>query len=52
MNLLRKKSGIKQDERSFCPYCSSAFASAKIMSKHIDDIHIGRGLMEGNMKNW
>lgn len=32
-----------------CPYCQSQFDDKKIMSKHIDDIHIGRGLFEGDM---
>ena len=32
-----------------CPYCSSLFDEKKILSKHIDDIHIGRGLFEGNL---
>jgi len=34
----------------FCPYCSSQFENKKVLSKHIDDIHIGRGLFEGNLK--
>jgi len=52
MNILKKNSYTKQDESVFCPYCSSIFKSAKIMSKHVDDIHIGRGLIEGNARNW
>jgi hypothetical protein len=32
-----------------CPYCSSLFDDKKILSKHIDDIHIGKGLFEGNL---
>ncbi len=32
-----------------CPYCQSQFDDKKIMSKHIDDIHIGRGLFQGDM---
>ncbi len=32
-----------------CPYCQSQFDDKKTMSKHIDDIHIGRGLFEGDM---
>jgi predicted transcriptional regulator len=30
-----------------CPYCLSKFDDKQVMSKHIDDIHIGRGLLEG-----
>ena len=32
-----------------CPYCSSLFDDKKILSHHIDDIHIGKGLLEGNL---
>jgi len=32
-----------------CPYCTSIFESKNVLSKHIDDIHIGRGLLEGNL---
>lgn len=50
-SLFRKNNEIK-DERHFCPYCSSVFQTKQIMSKHVDDIHIGRGLLEGNIGNW
>ncbi len=33
-----------------CPYCESLFSEKNILSKHIDDIHIGKGLLEGNLK--
>ncbi len=32
-----------------CPYCSSIFDDKKILSSHIDNIHIGKGLFEGNL---
>ena len=32
-----------------CPYCSSLFDDKKTLSSHIDDIHIGKGLLEGNL---
>jgi CBS domain-containing protein len=32
-----------------CPYCSSLFDNTAELSAHIDDIHIGRGLFEGNL---
>lgn len=32
-----------------CPYCSSIFEDKSTLSSHIDDIHIGRGLFEGNL---
>jgi len=32
-----------------CPYCWSLFENKQDLSAHIDDIHIGRGLLEGNL---
>ncbi len=32
-----------------CPYCSSSFDDKIALSKHIDNIHIGRGLFDGNL---
>lgn len=32
-----------------CPYCSSIYDDKKSLSHHIDDIHIGKGLFEGNL---
>jgi len=32
-----------------CPYCSSIFDDKKTLSSHIDSIHIGKGLFEGNL---
>jgi hypothetical protein len=32
-----------------CPYCSSAFDDKTALSTHIDNIHIGRGLFDGNL---
>ena len=32
-----------------CPYCTSIFENKNVLSKHIDDIHIGHGLLEGNL---
>lgn len=32
-----------------CPYCSSMFGDKAMLSSHIDNIHVGRGLFEGNM---
>jgi hypothetical protein len=32
-----------------CAYCASQFDDKKSLSAHIDDIHIGRGLLEGNL---
>ena len=32
-----------------CPYCSSEFDDKQTLSSHIDSIHIGRGLLEGDL---
>ncbi len=32
-----------------CPYCSSVYDDKKMLSRHIDQIHIGKGLLEGNL---
>lgn len=32
-----------------CPYCSSIFDDKGALSLHIDNIHVGRGLFEGNL---
>ena len=32
-----------------CPYCDSVFNEKKSLSSHIDNIHIGRGLLEDNL---
>ena len=51
-SFIKKNFNGKEDKNYFCPYCSSVFPTKKIMSKHVDDIHIGRGLLEGDMRNW
>lgn len=33
-----------------CPYCGSGFESKPDLSKHIDRLHIGAGLLEGDMR--
>lgn len=33
-----------------CPYCGSSFESKEDLSKHIDRIHIGSGLLEGDVR--
>ena len=41
---------LETEERIRCPYCSSQSEDKKSLSKHIDDIHIGRGLLEGDLR--
>ena len=40
---------LELPERYTCPYCSSVFQNKKTLSSHIDGIHIGKGLLEGNI---
>lgn len=35
-----------------CPYCQSAFESNQDLSKHIDRLHLGSGLLEGDLRKW
>lgn len=38
--------------RIMCPYCESKFDNKADLSKHIDRIHLGSGLLEGDMRRW
>ena len=42
----------KEGIRIVCPYCQSRFQTTAEMSKHIDQIHIGKGLLEGDLRQW
>jgi signal-transduction protein with cAMP-binding, CBS, and nucleotidyltransferase domain len=35
-----------------CPYCGSSMKNANELSKHIDEVHLGMGLLEGNTTKW
>jgi CBS domain-containing protein len=35
-----------------CPYCGEEMEDTKQLSKHIDQIHIGRGLLQGDTSKW
>lgn len=51
-NLAKQKINLPELEipnKFKCPYCSSIFDSKDLLSAHIDDIHVGRGLFEGNL---
>ena len=43
---------IELDKKIICPYCESEFKDKDETSKHIDRIHIGSGLLEGDMRKW
>jgi signal-transduction protein with cAMP-binding, CBS, and nucleotidyltransferase domain len=38
------------NDRLVCPYCGSVFESKQDLSKHIDRLHIGSGLLEGDLR--
>ena len=40
------------DSRVICPYCQSRFLNKEDLSKHIDRLHLGSGLLEGDMRQW
>ncbi len=40
---------LEDPSKYMCPYCHSVFTGKRVLSSHIDDIHIGRGLLEGNI---
>ena len=42
----------KEGIRIVCPYCQSRFQTTAEMSKHIDQIHIGKGLLQGDLRQW
>ncbi len=50
------KIGIKfitvMTTKKSCPYCSSEFDSSAELSKHIDRIHHGSGLLEGDTRKF
>jgi CBS domain-containing protein len=35
-----------------CPYCESEFPDKSELSKHIDRLHLGSGLLEGDIRQW
>jgi signal-transduction protein with cAMP-binding, CBS, and nucleotidyltransferase domain len=35
-----------------CPYCGSKFESNQDLSRHIDRLHLGSGLLEGDLRKW
>ncbi len=39
-------------EKYLCPYCEEPFDTEEELSKHIDKVHIGKGLLEGNRRKW
>jgi CBS domain-containing protein len=42
----------QQVKKVACAYCGSEFKVKDELSRHIDRIHIGSGLLEGDMRKW
>jgi len=40
---------LEAPDKHICPYCHSEFVGKLTLARHIDDIHIGNGLLEGNI---
>jgi CBS domain-containing protein len=38
--------------RFTCPYCDAVMKNGEELSKHIDQVHLGPGLLEGNRTKW
>lgn len=49
MNITKE---VKEEEILTCAYCQSKFKNKAELSKHIDRIHTGLGLLEGNRGQW
>jgi uncharacterized Zn-finger protein len=40
------------EDKISCPYCQSKFNDSAQLSKHIDGVHTGLGLLEGDTRQW
>jgi CBS domain-containing protein len=43
---------LAHPERLSCPYCGATLKDQHELSKHIDQVHLGLGLLEGNTSKW
>lgn len=41
-----------ETSKVMCPYCQSKFEDKQELSKHIDRLHLGSGLLEGDVRQW
>jgi uncharacterized C2H2 Zn-finger protein len=35
-----------------CPFCDSTFETKEELDRHIDRVHTGSGLLEGDTRKW
>ncbi|MFL6502471.1 MAG: CBS domain-containing protein [Nitrososphaera sp.] len=40
------------ESKVMCPYCQSSFSNKEELSKHMDRLHLGSGLLEGDLREW
>ena len=52
MNVNSNNSNNNNNHSASCPYCSSKFKDNEELSKHIDRMHHGSGLLEGDSRRW
>jgi len=43
---------LASPNRFTCPYCDAELKNGEELSKHIDQVHLGPGLLEGNRTKW
>jgi CBS domain-containing protein len=43
---------LASPSRFTCPYCDAELKNGEELSKHIDQVHLGPGLLEGNRTKW
>jgi CBS domain-containing protein len=43
---------LASPNRFVCPYCDAELKNGEELSKHIDQVHLGPGLLEGNRSKW
>ncbi len=41
-----------ENKTIMCPYCQSRFPDKQELSNHIDRLHLGSGLLEGDLRQW
>ena len=39
-------------DKAKCPYCNSEFENKDYLSKHIDRVHHGSGILEGDTRRY
>lgn len=43
---------LASPKKLVCPYCDAVMKDRNELSKHIDQVHLGLGLLEGDMSKW